>query len=429
MQQRIQHGPGRAYRTPHNPKKQEEKKQREQKHVHPDDGDSSDEGQAKAKDDVEAKLYIALEQLSEKRMSTRFEGLDALLKGLTETDGLAFLERHGEGLTETILKIIRKGDSELVVRAMKVLCLAATTLGEDGIGAARIFSSCWKTLEAFVKDATKPSWARAVAIETLGLLCFVGAQEPEEEQQVIETFEDIYRLSTMEDCDELVAQALESHGFLLSGRALRVLCGPTMAKYTKTWMNFLDHESLSIRAMAGENLALICGAHCKKARDQGDQLNAEEVMPWISSAIEKMKEFVKDSNHKVSRETRKKQRSLFREMLSTLLEGEQPSEQIKVGKNKLVFVGWAKVKQLGMFRSILGSGLPGHLRRDVIFRELFADELLAAAIEINETEAAVERLKKPAAVYAEAHKFQSQARSKGRATKEALQHVDEDAFS
>jgi len=375
--------------------------------------------------DPESKLHAALEQLSEKRASTKLAGLEALLAGLANAYSLSFLEKRSETVTEALLQIVRKGEPEAIVKSIRALCLVALTLGDEGIGAAGVFMSAWKVLDALMKDASKPVGTRTAAIEALAVLCFVGANEPEDEEKCAVAFEEIYRglsrLETQTDgITEMVAEALEAHGFLLTAQPLRVLGGAAMDKYIKTWTALLAHQSLEVRSMAGENLALICAARFKRAEAQETELT-EEDMPWLAATIVTVEELVKDSNRRTAKATRKKQRALFREILSTLVEKAEPTEEMKVGKDKLKFKGWTKVKQLGMFRATLGSGLLAHMAHNVVLRDLFADELRVSAAEIEEVNSTTEKPKKTAAFYAEAHKLQFQAKAKGRSNKAALQ--------
>lgn len=399
-----------------------------------DDADAKEGGLSKEKDkDPESKLHAALEQLSEKRASTKLLGLKTLLQGLSNVYSLDFLERQSETVTEALLQIVRKGEPEAVAKSLRVLCLVAVTLGDEGIGAAGVFTNTWKVIEAMLRDPSKTVHTRTAAIETLGMLCFLGSREPEDEEKCVVAFEELYRglgrLETQSEATaELIAEALEAHGFLLSAQPLRVLCSAAIDKYIKTWTALLEHQALDVRSMAAENLALVCGARFKRAEESETEVTEEE-LPWRAAAIVKMEELVKDSNRRTARATRKKQRALFREILSTLVEKAEPTEEMKVGKHRLKFKGWPKVKQLAVFRDVLGSGLPAHLAQNGVLRDVFAEELRIAMAEIEDLGAATtDKPKKSAAFYAEAHKLQFQAKAKGRSNKHALQQgpVDDD---
>jgi len=337
-----------------------------------------------------------------------------------------FLERQSETVCEALLAIVRKGEPDAVVKAIRALCVVALTLGEEGIGASGVFMNTWKVLDGIMKDASKPTAMRLAAIEAIALLCFIGAREPEDEAKCEISFEEIYRgLGRHVDKPDgavvdLVAETLEAHGFLLSALPVRALAGPKMDKFCQNWTVLLDHPALEVRAMAGENLALICSARFKRAEDE-DVPVTEETLPWLPATIVKIEELVKDSNRRTAKATRKKQRSLFREILSTLVEKAEPSEDMKVGKHKLKFTGWAKIKQLGALRSALGGGVLVHVAQNPVLRDLFAEEVRISLAGPEEENLTSETPKKPSAFYAEAHKLQFQAKAKGRANKQAQQ--------
>jgi len=91
----------------------------------------------------------------------------------------------------------------------------------------------------------------------------------------------------------------------------------------------------------------------------------------MKDLIKQLQALATEGSKRVAKKDTTKQKSLFREIIRTVEDGEPPSEKITINKKKYEFVGWAQIKQLAHVRSILGTGLPLHLKSNELMWEIF----------------------------------------------------------
>ena len=75
-------------------------------------------------------------------------------------------------------------------------------------------------------------------------------------------------------------------------------------------------------------------------------------------------------NRKKSRKERKEQRAVFRDIHSTVTDGDQASMSVNLGGMQVTFSGWCPRIQLNALRSCLSSGFQTHLQHNTTVREI-----------------------------------------------------------
>ena len=75
-------------------------------------------------------------------------------------------------------------------------------------------------------------------------------------------------------------------------------------------------------------------------------------------------------NRKKSRKERKEQRAVFRDIHSTVTDGDQASMSVNLGGMQVTFSGWCPRVQLNALRSCLSSGFQTHLQHNTTVREI-----------------------------------------------------------
>lgn len=332
--------------------------------------DTKEAQKVKAYDSTGDKLKDALEQLSDKRGATRLAGVTTLSEvfSLNFQASFDFIAKQPDTITATLLAAAKKGDAA-AAPAVRALSLAAVVLGDEG--SSRILVESSPTLAVLAKDTSKNEDTRVAAVATAGLLCFLGSGEGAEEATWLGILTDLIDAGRKDDDASLTAEALDSFGLIASGMSSTRLCSAAFARHLSSWSLLLAHPSLDVRSSAGENLALVFAALLARAAEGGEPLS-EEQSTILEHTAQAMEEQVTDTSHRKAKATKKKQRALFREILGTIKDSETVEETIKVGKAKLLFSGWPKLKQLNGLRSVLGSGLLTHLAENPLLMGLFA---------------------------------------------------------
>lgn len=52
--------------------------------------------------------------------------------------------------------------------------------------------------------------------------------------------------------------------------------------------------------------------------------------------------------------------------------GQEPSEELKFGKDSVAFIGWHQIRQLDSIREALGEGVSVHFLDNPLFRTMFS---------------------------------------------------------
>lgn len=332
--------------------------------------DSKEEQTQKRNEDLTAKLNDSLELLLEKRGVSRLQGLESLHEAfsLHYQASVDFIAKQPETLGAALVSALKKGDG--AVRAIQCLSLVAIFLGDEG---ARGLAEASPVLAELARDPAKPSDVRVAVLEGAAVMCFMC---PEEDEVAcwLDIFQDVIAAGRKDSDAELTAEALDSFRLVMSG--MSVASSAAYSRHMASWLLLLAHPSLEVRSSAGALLALIF------ERLQTRGLSEEQVV-MLEDTAGAMTDQIKDSSHRKTKSSKKKQRAFFREVLGTL-RGEVAEDSVQVGKNKVTVSGWAKVSQLGSLRQLLGSGLLGHLTANPVLIQLFAVDKAQARLPSKE---------------------------------------------
>ncbi len=199
-----------------------------------------------------------MEQLAEKRASTRQGALARLIDQLQLGFEFDFLTERLETLQLYLLNSVRKGDSAEVVLACRALQLVSATLGADS---EKVLEAATPVLHAFLKNTSKGASGRAATAEALGFLAFIGGTGDKDSLQAMALLLDALQNSGASSVPEAVSVAVwEAWGLLASSLVPSRLAGEVCAAHLATLTRFLDDESTDVKTAAGENIALILEA-------------------------------------------------------------------------------------------------------------------------------------------------------------------------
>ncbi|KAJ3279517.1 hypothetical protein HK104_001410 [Borealophlyctis nickersoniae] len=299
---------------------------------------------------LEDQVVLTIDELTEKRSSTREEALRRLVKFLSHKYIPDVMETHMETLVHKLVKIIRRETLE-------------------GILAARVLALCWIThganediydeVETALRDAIKSgrSELRIPCIDALGAVAFMEGVEDYTAWEIMTVLQK--HLSVSGGSSGVIKSALNAYGLLYSQFPPRV-DHDAFNKLVDTHVKLLGADDIDVRVAAGENLALIFGdgddTHMYEGRD-----NLLDVLGSLAEENDKHRQ----------RKDRVIQRSAFRDILHTVEDGISPQIKLKFKHETLTLDSWPKIIQLNAMRHALGDGLSVHFLENPGVQQIF----------------------------------------------------------
>ncbi|KAH0629995.1 hypothetical protein JD844_012528 [Phrynosoma platyrhinos] len=315
-------------------------------------------------EEVEDKLKECIDNVMDKSAKTRQLALESLRLAFSSKTLFDFLlERKGE-------------EQSLAATVLTLLCLQMGS-GPEG---EEVFRSLKPLLITILTDSSASPIARQSCATALGMCCYIAAADMEDLVSCLACLEGIFGTSCSTDASlvpshhspqlqNLHCSALQSWSLLLT------ICPSTQIKkildsHLPTLPLMLSSDNVNLRIVAGETIALLF----ELARDTEEDFFYEDT----DLLCTKLKALATDSNKYRAKTDRRKQRSIFRDVLHfievvyLLLPNEECHEEtIKFGLECMYVDSWARRRMYNAFKEALGSGVRHHLQNNELLREIF----------------------------------------------------------
>ncbi|KAF9094001.1 Interferon- developmental regulator 1 [Mortierella sp. AD031] len=356
-----------------------------------DDYDEDEEHTSHAELTWEAQLRDTIEELYEKRASTRETALTRLVDLMSQHFTADALESQRDDLMELLKKSVKKGGTRECVLAAEAISLVFITIGEDD---EKMFTDLAPLLKYTITNHESTE-VKAACIYALGTACFISSTPQPSHlptYELLNFFADIALSSgasaNASQNGETLAAALEVFGVLYAGLFPRL--GPKpITMQARRFFNqmipaakaLLEHPTVEVRVAAGETIALMLEIldHYQRQRDDGDISDEEENETYNDDDPEDIEEVTgdfryddldglvaalgslsTDSSRHRSKKERSAGRSAFRDILKSVESQERPNESLKLREYDVDFDGWVEILQLHYLRDRLTSGLQTH---------------------------------------------------------------------
>lgn len=125
----------------------------------------------------------------------------------------------------------------------------------------------------------------------------------------------------------------------------------------------LTSSSVALRILAGETIALLF----ELAQDLEEDLCHQDT----EFLCTQLKVLATESNKYRAKTDRRRQRSIFRDILRFIESGEYQEETIRFGLECMYLDSWARQRTYQAFKEVLGSGIHHHLQNNELLREIF----------------------------------------------------------
>ncbi|KAF7249760.1 Interferon-related developmental regulator 2 [Varanus komodoensis] len=266
-----------------------------------------------------------------------------------------FLLERRLTVTDSLEKCLKKGKGEEQSLAATVLTLLCLQMGSGPEG-EEVFRSLKPLLVTILTDASASPVARqSDLVSCLGCLEGIFGPSCSNDTSLVPSHHSPL-LQTLH------CNALQSWSLLLTicpGTQIKKILDNHLPKLPL----MLSSDNVNLRIVAGETIALLF----ELARDMEEDFYYEDT----DLLCTKLKALATDSNKYRAKTDRRKQRSIFRDVLHFIENGECHEETIKFGLECMYVDSWARRRTYNAFKEALGSGVRHHLQNNELLREIF----------------------------------------------------------
>lgn len=395
---------------------------------------------------LEDKLKEALEQLAEKRYTTRETALGNLASLLSLNFSPEFAQTNRETLCGACLRGLSRGEAKEQQLASKLLSVLVATYGR---GQDNLYAAMSPTLREMVRFHADPEVRRLVT-STLALLGFVSTTGHSTALELLILYGELLEKvdeAPAGDEEEDTAKASSSASFkkaLLDGFGLLSTKMPlddiqdnVFPNYVGKVVSFLRDPSLDVRQAAGELLCLLLELQREVDRrdappstEDGESNDVTPIEDYegyfeVSELLDTLSALKTSNTRFTSKKDRSKQRNVFTDIEAGVLEGFAPKEKLVFQHQQVVFRSWAEYRMLEAFREALATGLQTHFVYNEAVQSIFD-----VKIDPEQARVSLSRLEKR--LYMSPHSAEAKSRSKDRrlqgSVRSAALHVDNDDY-
>lgn len=329
-------------------------------------------------DEREEELEKAIDNLMEKRDSTKIEGLRQILSVLCGSVMTDRIQASKQSLCGSILACLKKRMTESGTLALRALGVLAITLGSDE---QAFYKEIYGPLHRLLKDECEPS-LRVEAAYVLSIACFVCSSEDQSKWELVELLGDMLTeigdSNANGDLPESVGIAImESWAFLISSfrpsKIVAQLSDPNAIIYDHVFAlaGFVrDGINQPIRSAACEVLALLVQFKYQTGQDDWSYEMEDPDSP-LGDLDSKIARFMHETGKNIGKKNRKTQRSLLKEVMETLETGLGPHQDLQIENETLSLSTWSRFFQAHVFRRTLLTGFQVHLFGNEVLRDVF----------------------------------------------------------
>ncbi|MEQ2178726.1 Interferon- developmental regulator 1, partial [Goodea atripinnis] len=255
--------------------------------------------------------------------------------------------------------------------AASLACLLCIQLG-SGIESEEVFKTLKPIFKTILADGSANIQARQAVATSLGLCTLVAEDDILDVQATMECFENLFTRSyarTDGTCPSINPQTSQLHvNALLSWALLLTICSASqlkdiLKKHLPRLQQLLESDDVNMRIAAGETIALLF----ELMRDIDSEFEFDE---W-DELCNKLNALATDCNKHRAKTDKRKQRSVFRDVLKAVEEGDFQSETIRFGTERMTIDSWVRKRTYDAFREFVGSGMNYHLQANEFIRDVF----------------------------------------------------------
>ncbi|XP_076010066.1 interferon-related developmental regulator 2 isoform X2 [Genypterus blacodes] len=322
-----------------------------------------------AQEETEDKLKQCIDDLMDKSAKTRLAGLESLRQAFSSRVLYDFFIERRLTVSDCLERSLKKGGGEEQAAAATLFALLCVQLGGDE--AEEGFKMLRPVLTAVLMDGGASVAARQSCARALGICCYVSASE-EDLVMSMTLLESLFTSSYPNREGTLPTPKPGSaalHSAALQGWALLVTLCPAsrvnqlLDLHLPKLQACLESSDVNYRIAVGESIALLV----ELGRDIDEDFEVED----SESLCVCLKSLATDGNKHRAKNDRRKQRSIFREVLHYIESEDFTVERIRFGVESLYIDSWTRRRIYDAFKDLLESGVRHHLQFNPLLRDIF----------------------------------------------------------
>ncbi|XP_069759928.1 interferon-related developmental regulator 1 isoform X2 [Narcine bancroftii] len=338
-----------------------------------DDGTETDQtvedlDEETSQEDYDYKLRGFIDSTFDKSAKIRLLALEGLKSAFASKLLYDFILERRVTLTDSIERCLKKGKSEEQCVAAQVASLLCIQLGSS-IESEEVFKSLRPIFKTILTDKSVCVQTRRACATNLAICCYVAADDIEDLHLTMTYLESIFTASYQKQDKTIgVSPAPLDISTLAAWTLLLTICPASLMKkifeiHLTKLPCLLSCGDVDMRIAAGETLALLF----ELSRDIYDDFEYEDMELLCC----KLKGLATDGNKYRAKTDRKKQRSVFRDVLKTIEDGDFDPETITFGPECMYIDSWVKKRTYETFKELLASGIRFHLQANEFVRSVF----------------------------------------------------------
>ncbi|XP_008145408.1 interferon-related developmental regulator 1 [Eptesicus fuscus] len=315
-------------------------------------------------EDLEYKLKGFIDLTLDKSAKTRQAALEGLRSALASKLLSEFLLERRMTLTDSIERCLKKGKSDEQRAAAALASVLCVQLG-PGIESEEVLKALGPVLKKIICDGTASIQARQTCATCFGVCCFIATDDITELYAALECLEGLFSKAGLKDKDPGGGLPVSA---LLAWALLLTICpAGELKKRLETHFHklpsLLSSDDVNMRIAAGETVALLL----ELARGMESDFLYED----MESLTEMLRALATDGNKHRAKVDKRKQRSVFRDVLRAVEDREFPTETVKFGPERMYIDCWVRKHTYDTFKEVLGSGMQYHLQSNEFLRHVF----------------------------------------------------------
>ncbi|CAK6434767.1 unnamed protein product [Pipistrellus nathusii] len=316
-------------------------------------------------EDLEYKLKGFIDLTLDKSAKTRQAALEGLRSALASKLLSEFLLERRMTLTDSIERCLKKGKSDEQRAAAALASVLCVQLG-PGIESEEVLKTLGPVLKKIICDGAASAQARQTCATCFGVCCFIATDDITELYAALDCLEGLFSRAGLKDKDApgggLPVSALLAWALLLTTCPACELRKRLETHFHKL-PSLLSADDVNMRIAAGETLALLL--------ELAQGLDSDFLFEDMESLTEMLRALATDGNKHRAKADKRKQRSVFRDVLRAVEDRDFPTETVKFGPERMYIDCWVKKHTYDTFKEVLGSGMQYHLQSNEFLRHVF----------------------------------------------------------
>lgn len=337
-----------------------------------EDGTGEQVDEQTAQEETEDKLKQCIDNLMDKSGKTRLAALESLRQAFSSRLLYDFLTERRLTVSDCLERSLKKGSGEEQAAAATLFALLCIQLG-GGDEAEEGFKMLRPILTAILMDNTANIAARQSCARALGMCCYVSAAEEGEDLiKSLALLESVFMSSYPNREGTLPTPKPGSSGLhtaaLQAWSLLVTLCPASkltalLHLHLPKLQACLQSNDVNYRIAVGEAIALLV--------ELGREIDEEFEVDDSEGLCECLKGLATDGNKHRAKNDRRKQRSIFREVLHYIENDDFTPERIRFGVEGIYIDSWMRRRSYDAFKEMLVSGVSHHLQFNPLLRDIF----------------------------------------------------------